>query len=677
MLRTCVEGFLKDSDIFERLVSSIELNVLSMLLMPGEDDARDVLEFGFTTLEQKYMSFLYFLEKPAYLEGVHESCIIKSQECIHFVEVKWHGSTHRLFFHKPKILEALSKTYLDVLYEIDGASQEDKLNSLLSAVKALYTEAKHQQQLEHYGLSYLWSQRLYLSWLIFAVGSAINILLLHYYYRDEHNTLRIGYTDFDDDGVANEVQSAIQGLIVVHIVVTLIMSILFITVRMPANYKSKMQTGHTFAESLLYSIADPIPWWYLLQVAFSVLGYLYDPIFCVIIMLEWVLLNNTTRNLLKAVYYPLRQLFATLMMLVITIHIFSGMYFSIFSHDVQANHVGKIAELFDSLKLALSYGLRGEYGVDHELHPTLGSRMILDLAFYFVVIAILRHIFFAIIVETFGQLREMNNERTEKLHNSCFMCGIVRHDFEKAGLATSFHHHRETVHSVENYVGFIFAILEQPPHEDLGIEMHIRRCIDNMDISWIPIGLESFYGAIRQNRAKENKNIKAAESLTLARVPSGGHPTLTAQPSSNAERATEDTALVQMPSKAGQSEGSDDISELVQAVQNIASQLSAMTARLDSIENLSREPGVRQAGDTPAAMLAPIKRTKNALSRVQEPVARLQLQGPSEAALLAQLPSFGSPNIRAASPLGLRGATGSSSRDNTSYVDDETKYIND
>ena len=39
--------------------------------------------------------------------------------------------------------------------------------------------------------------------------------------------------------------------------------------------------------------------------------------------------------------------------------------------------------------------------------------MWLDLAFYFIILAILRHIFFAIIVETFGQLREEKNERDE------------------------------------------------------------------------------------------------------------------------------------------------------------------------------------------------------------------------------------------------------------------------
>lgn len=69
-------------------------------------------------------------------------------------------------------------------------------------------------------------------------------------------------------------------------------------------------------------------------------------------------------------------------------------------------------------------------GVDHEMTKTLGGRLLLDVAFYIIVIAfslflleafyhcmdskvlaILRQIFFAIIVDTFSKLREEKFER--------------------------------------------------------------------------------------------------------------------------------------------------------------------------------------------------------------------------------------------------------------------------
>ena len=193
-----MEGFLRSSAVFDRLMSSIELNVLSVLLMPGEEDAHDVLEFGFTSIEAKYMVFLSCLEKKVYFDGLHSSSIVKCQECIRFVEVFWQGSTHRVYFKKPKILEDVSGDYLSKFDEIDGASQEDKLGGFLAMVKALHIEAKHQQLLKHYGLSYMWSRRYYLSWLMFVIGVVINVMLLKYYNRSkEDHTIHIGF-EYDE-----------------------------------------------------------------------------------------------------------------------------------------------------------------------------------------------------------------------------------------------------------------------------------------------------------------------------------------------------------------------------------------------------------------------------------------------------------------------------------------------
>lgn len=123
---------------------------------------------------------------------------------------------------------------------------------------------------------------------------------------------------------------------------------------------------------------------------------------------------------------------------------------------------------------------------------TLGPRMVLDLAFYFIVLAILRHIFFAIIVDTFGKLRELKFERDQHANNSCFICSIDRHDFDKLvspGVSNGFAFHRSVTHNTLHYLYYIISIWQSPERDDNGIEMYVRRCLRSGDISWFPIGV--------------------------------------------------------------------------------------------------------------------------------------------------------------------------------------------
>jgi hypothetical protein len=508
LLRSAVEGSTSGSYIFDRIISSIELNVLSLLLMPSTEEDHDVMEYGFTHTEAKYMVFLSTLEAPGSMDTLSNATLMKRDMSIGFAEIRWQKSTHKVYFHKPKILEDLSKDYIQEFHDIDAASQEDKMVVFLAKVRALYIEAKHQQLLTQYGLSYLWARRRTISWFLFTLAATLNIMLLVYYKRDYKTHLVI---------FSEAVEEAFTGLLIIQIITSLVMAILYITVRMPSKYLSHIDNGSSTAHALIQIVMDPLPVWYSLLFTLSILSFTWDKIFCAIFLLEFVVLDGTTQYLLKAVSLPFWNLMATFVILAIAIHIFSGAYFELFSYDLEHNHVEPIYDLWSSFKLALTYGLRGEYGVDHEFYVTIGPRMWLDLAFYFIILAILRHIFFAIIVETFGQLREEKNEREEKGHNSCFICGVARHDYEKLGLASSFQEHRNDEHNPENYVSLAFAVMEQQKMDDLGVEMFVRKCMTSRDrwesISWIPIGVDKMY-AMRQGAAKGATG-PAIESLEL------------------------------------------------------------------------------------------------------------------------------------------------------------------
>ena len=44
--------------------------------------------------------------------------------------------------------------------------------------------------------------------------------------------------------------------------------------------------------------------------------------------------------------------------------------------------------MWETLKLTISYGFRGEYGVGKEMKNSIGERIILDFFFYFIVSSI-------------------------------------------------------------------------------------------------------------------------------------------------------------------------------------------------------------------------------------------------------------------------------------------------
>jgi len=68
--------------------------------------------------------------------------------------------------------------------------------------------------------------------------------------------------------------------------------------------------------------------------------------------------------------------------ILISLNVFAGVIFFLYRGDV----IGfDVSDLWKCFKLVMSYGIRGEYGVSHEMTNTIETRMVFDLAFYFIV----------------------------------------------------------------------------------------------------------------------------------------------------------------------------------------------------------------------------------------------------------------------------------------------------
>jgi hypothetical protein len=432
--------------------------------------------------------------------------------------------------------------------------------ALIPSFLLYHSESVHQQFLKKASLSKLWMIRYYLTRYMFMNAFTINVLTLLFYGSEghgedyyaatghestsdsSHRLLSAASSSSSSSDTAHDhlyinpfASEAIHVLIIIQAICALVTVSIFFMVQVPVRYSTEIEShknpNHLYA--FLYSILDPLTLWYIGYLFFTVLAYEVNPLFCSVLLLDWIVLDSTSQDLLLAISYPVKQLAATLIMIVIVINVFAFIIFVLFRHDVVTFNIHNLWETF---KLCISYGFRGEYGPDHEMIPTIGQRMILDLAFYFVVLSILRHIFFAIIVDTFGKLREIKYEKDNEAKNTCFICGIERHDYDRMYLGSSsssssstssaisvgagglggnggngfssssssngemtFNDHRIISHNPLYYLYFIMSIWNQSQSQDTSLEMHVRNCLKNDDVHWLPT--EVFHEGYHSNLA--------------------------------------------------------------------------------------------------------------------------------------------------------------------------------
>lgn len=481
VLLCSMEGHSVKSAICDRIVNVMELKVLTAVLTPNLSDteASDNTQYSdnnLTVIETKYLQLLETLGKSE--EVLTDIGVHNTKENIMMVEVVRNYKVHTIYFQKPAVVEHLSDEFVQKIAEnLDCSSQESKLLDFMRKIKLQYIETNYQALLKPYGLAQLWAWRERLQWVMFINATIMNCLILTYFTKEANFNIEEG-----------EITSVLETLTVIQISMASLLAFLFCFIRLPASYVSLLENGRTVVQAIVETASDITLIWRLGYVIICVIGLGFNYIFLTFLMLDWVLLDSSTRQVLKAVQYPFRQLVATMIIIIIALNIFAGAYFVLFHHDSDF----ELDTMFDALKLGLSYGVRGEYGMGHEFHHTLGPRLVLDVAFYFIVLAILRNSFMAIIVDTFGKLREVQYERDLQASNSCFICGVERYDYDKLvnpGAASSFGLHRSVTHRIENYIFFVLSVWSQPQKEDNGLQMYVRKRIAANDVGWFPIGI--------------------------------------------------------------------------------------------------------------------------------------------------------------------------------------------
>lgn len=372
-LLASIEGHSEGSVVLERVQLSMEINVLNVLILPSEiDDDGNLVELKeLSPLQAKYLVFLQALD---YTEAnIPLNARARLEHDIVSIEVVWNRQVFRQFFHLPKISTDISQVSKNrLIEEVDLSSQELKLKDFMRIAKDLHREALHHQTLNAYGLSNIWNYKGTLSWLMLVNAFAINVLLA-VFYKTSPDTWNLHLPD--------EVQQALATMIIIQIIGAACALTMSVIARLPVLYWSFMDNGKSKLWAICYAVVDPVTFWHYIYFTLAVLSLLKSPLFSSALLLDFVVMDSTSRDVLNAVIYPARQLATAIFIILIMVNIFAGVIFSQYRNDFDLDGLDG-STLWDTIKLSITYGVRANEGVGAYMTPNISGRFGLDMCFY-------------------------------------------------------------------------------------------------------------------------------------------------------------------------------------------------------------------------------------------------------------------------------------------------------
>lgn len=304
--------------VYERVLSVIHLDIIQMLCAPdsSEDTADDE---NLIALRTESLVLLQMLcdYKPSLrddLEHVQDASDIVGAE-VACVEILWRGELQRRFFHVPSICFDLAKASKDVLVEnVDRSNLENKLQDFVVRAHELYREINHQQLLKEWRVSGIFSRanQNTATWISFFLALIINVLLLCFYTASSN-----------EPELPKAVRIIVNALNIFQLFFASFTLILFLVVRVPVRYQSNLAAGYSSLVALLYTATDGLTMYYFIYLILCLLAINYSDVFLTFLLLDIVVKNSTTRDVLNAVIYPRKQLGMTLILGIFVGYIFA------------------------------------------------------------------------------------------------------------------------------------------------------------------------------------------------------------------------------------------------------------------------------------------------------------------------------------------------------------------
>jgi len=335
IFQALTEGQGSNSPVFERILSVIHLDIIQVMskrqtLTDIDDDNQiHATEEQIILQTECFVLLLIFCSyRPTLYDELGISRNVKDVvgSGTTMIEVIWRGDIHRRFFHIPKICDFLAKKSKDDLVEnVDRSNAENKLIDFLARSHNLYREIKHQQLLTELGISGIFSSKVlnYATWLCFVLTVVINLLFIIYY-----RTRQANHDDYLGVAFSTPILSSSMDLLTttlnaIQACIAFFTLVLWIVIRSPINYRINKSTGADELTVIYLTATDSLTVYYVIYLIISLLGVFQDNYFCSLLLLDIIVKNSTTRDVLNAIVYPWRQLMMACLLQVFLVYIFA------------------------------------------------------------------------------------------------------------------------------------------------------------------------------------------------------------------------------------------------------------------------------------------------------------------------------------------------------------------
>ncbi|KAH8083393.1 Inositol 1,4,5-trisphosphate receptor [Aureococcus anophagefferens] len=247
----------------------------------------------------------------------------------------------------PSICDHISEaTRQKLVTDVDRTTDELRLQDFLVRAHDIFREISHQQLLSEIkfgqiSLSSIFSRRNqeYATWLAFYTACVINGIMMAYakHERPENPENPRPFQTKENDlmwvGNRKSVYDfVLTPLNVFNIMLSSFTLLLFLVVRCPVTYASLIEKGKGPAMALLNTMLDAMTLYYFIYTLFAALGLKFR-IFSAFLLLDIIVKDPTSQDVINAIVYPRRQLGATALLGFFVVYIFAMIVFQSFSDD--------------------------------------------------------------------------------------------------------------------------------------------------------------------------------------------------------------------------------------------------------------------------------------------------------------------------------------------------------
>ena len=244
---------------------------------------------------------------------------------------------------------------------------------------------------------------------------------------------------------------------------------------------------------------------YLLTIILNILFLIIKSyLFLVVEVLFIVNIIPALFDILKAIKMKYLHIILVLIFDFLMVYVFSWFGFFFFQNfyvydDILVSSSGNIISesyCYSSVQCYLFYislGTRSNGGIREAINMVsyrrdVGvfiGRFFNDILFFLLINLFLGNVFLGIIIDTFGELRNIQSENENDRNNICFICQLSSDDCLTKNI--NFDKHVNEVHNIWNYVYFLAYLHLNNPNNFNRVENSVWEKLENEEYSWLPI----------------------------------------------------------------------------------------------------------------------------------------------------------------------------------------------